>query len=199
MLTKITILAMIGALIGWVTNILAIRLIFRPINPLKIPGTNIQFQGLIPKRRNEIAKSIGETIEKELVTMEEILGRVLEKQNKSNILKDIKDKVQAIITQKIPALLPRTFRNLILNYTQEVLETELEPAINEFIEDFINSAKNRVRIGEMVENKINEFDLLKLDSIIISISRRELKQIEYLGGLLGFIIGILQGIIILLL
>ncbi len=199
MLTKITILAMIGALIGWVTNILAIRLIFRPINPLKIPGTNIQFQGLIPKRRNEIAKSIGETIEKELVTMEEILGRVLEKQNKSNILKDIKDKVQAIITQKIPALLPRTFRNLILNYTQEVLETELEPAINEFIEDFINSAKNRVRIGEMVENKINEFDLLKLESIIISISRRELKQIEYLGGLLGFIIGILQGIIILLL
>ena len=148
MLTKITILAMIGALIGWVTNILAIRLIFRPINPLKIPGTNIQFQGLIPKRRNEIAKSIGETIEKELVTMEEILGRVLEKQNKSNILKDIKDKVQAIITQKIPALLPRTFRNLILNYTQEVLETELEPAINEFIEDFINSAKNRVRIGK---------------------------------------------------
>ena len=51
----------------------------------------------------------------------------------------------------------------------------------------------------MVENKINEFDLLKLESIIISISRRELKQIEYLGGLLGFIIGILQGIIILLL
>lgn len=34
---RILILAIIGGLIGYITNVIAIKLIFRPINPIKIP------------------------------------------------------------------------------------------------------------------------------------------------------------------
>ena len=158
---------------------------------------NYQFQGLIPKRRNELAKSIGNTIEKELVSVEEVLDRIMENQDKREIINGIKDKVQRIVTQKIPLFIPGTFKDLILNYIEDILEEELEPAMDELIEELMNRATSTVKIGGMVENKINEFDLLKLESIIINISRRELKQIEYLGGLLGLFIGALQGLIIL--
>ena len=63
---KILILAIIGGLIGYITNVLAIKLIFRPIKPIKIPILNIEIIGLIPKRKNEIAKNIGEIISKNL-------------------------------------------------------------------------------------------------------------------------------------
>ena len=53
---RIIILPIIGALIGWVTNVLAIRLIFRPINKIHIPIIGLNIQGLIPKRKVEIAK-----------------------------------------------------------------------------------------------------------------------------------------------
>jgi len=39
---------------------------------------------------------------------------------------------------------------------------------------------------------------LFLESIVLSVVNKELKHIEYLGGILGFMIGLLQGIIVLL-
>lgn len=42
----------------------------------------------------------------------------------------------------------------------------------------------------MVEDKINELDLYELEEIIIRIVKKELKYIEFLGFVLGFLIGI---------
>ncbi len=47
----------------------------------------------------------------------------------------------------------------------------------------------------MVEDKINELDLYELEEIIIRIAKKELKHIEFLGLVLGFLIGIVQGLV----
>ena len=60
----------------------------------------------------------------------------------------------------------------------------------------MNKAKERINIQEMVENKINELDLYQLEELIIKVAKKELKHIEILGLVLGFLIGIIQGIII---
>ena len=39
----------------------------------------------------------------------------------------------------------------------------------------------------MVEDKINSLDLAQLEDIIIMLSKRELRQIEVLGGVIGFL------------
>ena len=49
----------------------------------------------------------------------------------------------------------------------------------------------------MVAEKMNSFDLERLETIILSLSKRELKHIEWLGGVLGGVIGILQALILL--
>ena len=48
---KIALLASIGGVIGYITNVLAIKLIFRPIEPIKIPILNFEIIGLIPKEK----------------------------------------------------------------------------------------------------------------------------------------------------
>ena len=70
----ILILTIVGGLIGWITNILAIKLLFRPIKPVKIPILNIEILGLIPKRKNA---NIGEVISNELLSMDDILDQAL--------------------------------------------------------------------------------------------------------------------------
>ena len=77
--TTILVLALIGALIGWITNILAIKLLFKPLVPFNILG--IKIQGLIPKRRAEIAKNIGDIVENELLSMNDIIDNVLTEKN----------------------------------------------------------------------------------------------------------------------
>ena len=57
--------ALLGAFIGWVTNIVAIKLIFRPYKAINILGL-FTLQGVLPKE-NELAIAIGQTVEQELL------------------------------------------------------------------------------------------------------------------------------------
>ncbi|AGT30973.1 membrane protein [Geobacillus genomosp. 3] len=61
----------VGALIGGVTNFIAIVMLFRPYEPIYIFGKQLPFTpGLIPKRRRELAEQLGKTVVEHLVTPE---------------------------------------------------------------------------------------------------------------------------------
>ena len=63
-----------------------------------------------------------------------------------------------------------------------------------------NNYKSAARhIQKIVEEKINELDLEKLEEIIIKVAKKELKHIEILGLVLGAVIGVLQGILVIFL
>jgi len=194
---KILILAVIGALIGWLTNIIAIKLIFRPLKPIKIPIIGISIQGLIPKRRGEIAKSIGEVIELELLSMKDIVNKIIENEDFSEIKFVIYDRVKGIIEEKLPSIIPSSFKKSIYSYLEEMINKEGDDIIKDLVDRMIDKAQDKVSLSEIVEEKINQFELDKIEEIIISIARKELKHIEVLGGILGFLIGIIQGLIVL--
>ncbi len=100
-LIRILILAVIGGFIGYVTNVVAIRLIFRPIEPIKIPILNIEIVGLIPKRRVEIAANVGEIIQEEFLSMDEILANIITDEDKEEVVRYIKARVKIIIHEKV--------------------------------------------------------------------------------------------------
>ncbi|MEW9122060.1 MAG: DUF445 family protein [Thermotaleaceae bacterium] len=194
---KLLILASIGAVIGWVTNLLAIKLIFRPLQPIEVPLFHFRIQGLIPKRKAEIAKSIGDIVETELVSVEEIIGKFIEDENKSEILFTVKRRIKRVAEQKLPAFIPGSFKTMILDYIDDIIDKEAESAITELIESQIHKASSRIKISEIIEEKVNNFEMEKLEQIILAIAKRELKHIEVLGGIIGFFIGLIQGVIIL--
>lgn len=92
-------------------------------------------------------------------------------------------------------LIPSTIRSLVQNYISEIIEDEIREGIDELCEEMIAKASNRINIKEIIENKINELDLYELEIIILQIVKNELRHIEILGLILGFFIGIVQGII----
>ncbi|HHI5769036.1 TPA: DUF445 domain-containing protein [Clostridioides difficile] len=193
-LIRILILAVIGGFIGYVTNVVAIRLIFRPIEPIKIPILNIEIVGLIPKRRAEIAANVGEIIQEEFLSMDEILANIITDEDKEEVVRYIKASVKIIIHEKV-SFIPSGIKNMIQDYLGEIIESEVKQSIDELSKNIINKANERIDIQKMVEDKINELDLYELEEIIIRIAKKELKHIEFLGLVLGFLIGIAQGLI----
>lgn len=193
---KIIFLGAVGAIIGWITNVLAIKLIFRPIRPIRIPMTGFAIWGLIPKRREEIAHSIGLVVERELLSIEEIVDKVIKEEDKANIIKAIKLRVGLIIDEKLPGIIPSTLKSMIREYVDNTVEKEAGGLIEDLSQNLVHRATSRIKLGNMVEDKINAFDLAKLEEIIISISKKELKHIEVLGGVLGLLIGLIQGVIV---
>ena len=191
---RILILAVIGGLIGYITNVIAIKLIFRPINPIKIPILNIEIIGMIPKRKTEIATNIAKVVEEQFISVDEITDNIITEQDKQHIIDYIKVRVKLILSEKM-TLIPSTIRNLVQNYVSEIIEDEIREGIDELSEEMIIKTKNRINIKEIIENKINELDLYELETIILQIVKNELRHIEVLGLILGFFIGIVQGII----
>ncbi|OQP03271.1 DUF445 family protein [Geobacillus sp. 44B] len=68
----------VGALIGGVTNFLAIQMLFRPYEPIYWFGKRLPFTpGLIPKRRRELAEQLGKTVVEHLLTPEGIRRKLV--------------------------------------------------------------------------------------------------------------------------
>jgi len=191
------ILACVGAAIGWITNVLAIKFIFRPLQPIQIPILNIRIQGLIPKRQAELAKSIGQIVESELISMEEILYSFTVDESKQSILLGIKEKIKDIVERKLPFFIPASLKKLIYEYIEDILEEEAEQGFEEFAKKMMTQMKESQKIAQMIEQKINGFQLDKLESLVLLVAKKELKHIEILGGVLGFFIGLAQGLIVL--
>lgn len=191
----ILMLTIVGGLIGWITNILAIKLLFRPIKPIKIPILNIEIIGLIPKRKKEIALNIGEVISKEILSSDDILNKAFSSDNGDEFNSYIINKIKNIIDEKLEVI-PLPFRMMASPYIDDILNKEVPFALSEITDDLMTKAKDKINIQEMVEEKINDLDLEELESIIISIAKKELKHIEILGLVLGAIIGIIQGILV---
>lgn len=190
-------LAAVGGIIGWITNILAIKLLFRPLNPIKIPVLNIEILGLIPKRKKEIAENIGKVISTELLSIDDLIKNSLSDDDKAVMIMNIKDKIQGIIEEKI-TFIPAPFRMMAQPYIEKIIDESVEPAINDIGKDAVNTLKEKVDISKIVEEKINNLDLSELERIIISVAKSELKHIEILGLVLGFVIGLIQGLIVIL-
>ncbi|WP_129596003.1 DUF445 domain-containing protein [Anaerophilus nitritogenes] len=196
--TKLAVLAGVGALIGWITNVLAIKFIFRPLYPIEIPFLNIKIQGLIPKRKKELAKSVGEVVENELLSMREIIDKFIETENKSELVFSIKRKIGKLVDGKLPAFIPSSFKGMIQEYINEIVDKEAENVITELTEKMVHKATETIKISAIVEEKVNNFELEKLEEIVLTIAKKELKHIEILGAILGCIIGLLQGAFVLL-
>lgn len=59
----------VAAVIGGVTNHLAIKMLFHPRRAIKLGNVKLPFTpGIIPKRKDEIARSLGQVVSRYLVT-----------------------------------------------------------------------------------------------------------------------------------
>lgn len=167
-------LSLIGALIGWITNILAIKLLFKPILPINILG--IKIQGLIPKRREEIAKNIGEIVENELLSLNDVLDNVLTDENIEEVKYILKTRTKEVIAKKVPSIIIAPFKDKICLYVDNIVDEESEGMISEITNRMNDKNKNGqgIRFAEIIEEKVNTFELVKIESIIVSIAKKNL-------------------------
>jgi uncharacterized membrane protein YheB (UPF0754 family) len=89
--------ALIGAVIGYVTNWLAIKMLFRPHQEVKVFGKKLPFTpGLIPKERFRISSSVGMTVGEHLLTKETLVEALANERMDKHIKKWISEKIKSI-------------------------------------------------------------------------------------------------------
>lgn len=63
----------VGAAIGYITNDIAIRMLFRPYKPIYVFGHRLPFTpGIVPRRKDQLAKTLGEAIVAKLFNADDL-------------------------------------------------------------------------------------------------------------------------------
>ncbi|MGJ0906927.1 DUF445 family protein [Clostridium sporogenes] len=161
---KFLIASIIGGIIGYLTNWIAIKMLFRPYEEKKIFGMKVPFTpGLIPKEKTRIAKSVGNAIGEHLLSSE-IIVKSLCSENMNNRLKIwIRQKVYSLITTK--KTLEDKFKEF-LDYKYEYFITALKTSLSKLTINNLKNEKNRDKMKEIIKIKLDKILSLNGNHII---------------------------------
>lgn len=184
---KLLIIPVMGAFIGWIANYITIKLFFHPNKPMKIPYTSLKIWGELPRHQKDLAVYVGDRVERELLDGDKIFKEIEERGIIKNLSGSITETVKERVMQKIPDLIPRSWRKMIANAIGESMAKEVPDFIEESVDRFTLTLKQDMHLRKFVENKVNSFDIRELEEL----SLRELRIARIIGGVAGFILGLI--------
>lgn len=194
---KYLLLPVISAFIGWLTNYIAVKMIFHPRREIRVLGISIQ--GLLPKRRRELAESIGRTVERELIYHDDI-GRILRDPSfREGIISVIGAKLDEFLTKRIGILkvvLRTSTRERIVGKIRDALSERIVSILPELSEQAMDLIETQLDFRKIVVDRVETFDLQRLERLVYRVAGAELRYIEIWGGVLGFFIGVIQALLV---
>lgn len=153
-----------GGVIGYFTNDLAIKMLFRPYRPVLIGGQPLPFTpGLIPRNQERLAKRIADTIMRSLLTPEELqtLARRLLQTDRVQsaigwLLQLALDQIKVDAEQKTAKILAGVLRDLLGQSIPRLIKTLARR------EDFLETQLNQIFDQVLLELQLNEDQAEKL-------------------------------------
>ena len=143
----------IGAVIGYCTNYIAVKMLFYPRNEVKVWGHKVPFTpGAIPKGKPRLAKSVGNIVANTLLTEEDIKQKILSPETEEAVV----DKIMEELSKKIYVGMGR----ICSNYEEYGdLKTNLSDAFTNQIMESIGKIdfKNTIatEAGRIIKEKVN--------------------------------------------
>ena len=135
---------LIGAVIGYATNYIAIKMMFRPLKPIKIKNHTLPFTpGIIPKEKPRLAKAIASTISTSLLSKDILQETLLSDEMKEKVAQGVHQLIQKLQED------PRTIEELTTTY----IDSE---RFDQYKSDAIDYIAIRID-AELKENPVGEF------------------------------------------
>lgn len=140
MVWKLIAVPVIGAIIGYATNWIAVKMLFRPHHEVRLWGIKLPFTpGVIPKGQGRLARAVGKAVEEQLLT-KEVLSRVL-------LSEETKNKVKAAVCDWI-----KREKHSTLTLEKAAVGLTSEETVEHFLEE------GKEQVTEAIAQKITEMN-----------------------------------------
>ena len=196
LIVRLLLIVGIGAGIGWITNYVAIKMLFRPYNEVNFGLFKIQ--GLIPKRKHEIGETLAEIIQQELVSIKDIVDsmdkKAIEEKIEVTVKNMLDDKLYEGIRKNYP-MIAMFLTNDILDKIKAIISNAILENKDKIIDMFCGYLEENIDFKEIIVEKVDAFSLEKLEAVTYLLAKKEFKHIEIVGAVLGAIIGFIQFLI----
>lgn len=189
----------ISAFIGWVTNWIAIKMLFHPREPKKILG--ITFHGIFPKRQHLFAEKLGKLVSAEFLSFDDIEQKISSPENLKKIMPMIEDHVDDFLRNRLGKEMPvisMFIGDKTISKLKDAFMKEIELLFPPVMKQYAANLKSELDIEQIVIKKVSAFSSDKLEEILYQIMSKEFRFVEIIGAVIGFIIGAVQVLITIL-
>lgn len=189
----------ISAFIGWVTNLLAIKMLFHPRNPIKILGFTLH--GIFPKRQQQFAEKLGKLVGQELLSFAEIEAQLTAGENLSKLSPIIEEHLDHFLRNKLSSEMPiisAFIGEKTITRLKAVFLEEMNLLFPSLMKKYAQQLEEDLDLERIVTEKVSNFSSDKLEGLLYQIMSKEFAFVEIIGGVIGFLIGLLQVAITLL-
>ncbi|PLZ74087.1 DUF445 domain-containing protein [Fischerella thermalis] len=185
----------LGGVIGYFTNDIAIKMLFRPYRAIYIGGRRIPFTpGLIPRNQERLAKNISDTIMRSLLTPEELQNlarRLLQTERVQSaifwLLQMAIDQVKADREQKTAKIVANILRDLlgeslprllkVLARREDFLEAQINQIFDQVLLEFQLSEEQASRLADWLLEVVLPPDVIR-QAIINFLTDRTIQTID---------------------
>ena len=205
------VIPVLAAIIGWGTNILAIKMTFYPIEfygfkvkqmvepvGFKREGiTQIGWQGLIPAKAHHMAEVAVELITSKLINVEEQFGKIDPDLVAEEMAPHLEALSREIIEEAMAESFPLIWNNLPKSRKNKIFDSA-EKAFPEVIRDIMTDIKENINdVLDLKKLVVHELvsDKRLLNQIFLRCGAKEFKFIERSGFYFGFLFGLVQMVI----
>lgn len=183
----------ISAFIGYITNLVAIKMLFHPRIPVKILG--ITFHGIFPKRQLQFASKLGKLVGEELLSFKDIEEKLTSEENIKKLNPVIESHIDDFLRNKLGTKMPMIamfIGDKTINELKAIFIEELETIFPQIMKSYMGNLQNQLDLEKIVTQKVADFSSDRLEAILYQIMSKEFRFVEIIGGVLGFIIGLVQ-------
>lgn len=186
-------LVLISGFIGWVTNWIAIKMLFHPREPINLFGLTIQ--GIFPKNQSQFAQKLGKLVSGEFLSFSDIEQKISEPGNIQKMMPLIEQHVDTFLNKRLSEQLPmismflgdKTIAKLKATFMQEI-ETIL-PAV---MRSYAGELRTDLDLEGIITEKVSRFSSDRLEELLYQIMAKEFRFVEWVGAFIGLLIGLLQ-------
>lgn len=139
----------IGAIIGYVTNWIAVKMLFRPRQEIRIFGKRLPFTpGVIPRGQGRLARAVGEVVETQLLTPEFMGEKLLSKESEEEFKCHVQDWVNAQKNSE------GSLRLAVTNIVTEEKVDDFIASVEENLTDFLSEKVIEMEPGKLIVDKV---------------------------------------------
>ncbi len=140
---------LIGAVIGYVTNWIAVKMLFRPRKEIRVFGKRLPFTpGVIPRGQGRLARAVGNVVETQLLTPEYLGEKLLSKESEE----EFKSHVQSWIDSQKAS--EDTLYSSISNIVEEDRLNNFIVSTEESLSDFLSEKIIAMEPGKLIVDKV---------------------------------------------
>lgn len=190
------VLPVFGGCIGLFTDWLAIKLIFRPRRPIRLlPGLVVQ--GKFHQRQHEVARDYGLVIAQEVLTPPNLLDAILRGPRADQMIAMIRRTIAKAVDEQAGRLVSVTIGPARLQELKDAAADRAVARLPETVEHAENYLAEAMNVANMVKERMLALTPPQYEGLLRPAFRQEEWKLIAVGGVIGFLVGELQVVLML--